>query len=577
MDQVKQWRARCIFVAVLLLMLAAGCVIMPGNAFALYLVKAQDMPVLVMLSFSILATAFWPPSWALPRHFPRWWMLLLAGLVLAALLVWGTYAIMGNYPLSRDEDMVLFDMAVYDRARLAVPLAPQWRPYAHALVPAFLLNDQMPIGLVSGYLPVNSLVRLAFSKIADPAWYNPLLVIAGGAALLDIARRTFGPDDRACWVVLLIYALSAQMLANAMTPFSMTGHMALNLIWLAAFLRGGKWGHTAAILTAFLAIGLHQLVFHPMFAAPFLLWRLREGQWRIVLIYAAAYAAIVGWWAYFPMLASAQAAQAAGQASEDNILTEKLLPLIVNHDPAAFALMILNLMRFCAWQNFAMLPLFAAAIPVARRERGLARAMLLGIVIWLIFLTLVIPRQGNGWGFRYLHGYLGSFALLAGYGYRELERHLHRKADGLVLLLSGVTAVAAIPLLFVGAYRYVEPHVALDRFVASQPGPMVVIDDQETPSIDRKWAMNPVDQVRNLPDLSNRPLRFSSYHLSAAMLAELCRRGPVTLITRADQHRQGFGLNVPERSPEFAKLVAAADRQVPGCFRKAVYAGQPRG
>src|SRR4051794_39046034 len=89
MDQVKQWRARCIFVAVLLLMLAAGCVIMPGNAFALYLVKSQDMPVLVMLSLSIIGAAFWPPSWALPRYFPRWWVLLLAGLVLAALLAWG--------------------------------------------------------------------------------------------------------------------------------------------------------------------------------------------------------------------------------------------------------------------------------------------------------------------------------------------------------------------------------------------------------------------------------------------------------------------------------------------------------
>src|SRR4051794_22551248 len=88
-DQVKEWRARCIFVAVLLLMLAAGCVIMPGNAFALYLVKSQDMPVLVMLSLSIIGAAFWPPSWALPRYFPRWWVLLLAGLVLAALLAWG--------------------------------------------------------------------------------------------------------------------------------------------------------------------------------------------------------------------------------------------------------------------------------------------------------------------------------------------------------------------------------------------------------------------------------------------------------------------------------------------------------
>ncbi len=105
----------------------------------------------------------------------------------------------------------------------------------------------MPTGLVSSYLPMNALLRLAFSKLADPALFNPLLALAGGAALLDIARRTFGRDDPACWVVLLIYALSAQMLVNAMTVYSMTAHMALNLIWLAAFLRGGRLGHSTAI------------------------------------------------------------------------------------------------------------------------------------------------------------------------------------------------------------------------------------------------------------------------------------------------------------------------------------------
>ena len=129
----------------------------------------------------------------------------------------------------------------------------------------------MPVGLVSSYLPVNALLRLGFSKLANPVWFNPFLALAGGAALLDIARRTFGRQDRACWVVLLVYVLSAQMLVNAMTPFSVTGHMAVNLIWLAAFLRGGKLGHSAAIVTGFVAVGLHQLVFHPVFVAPFLL------------------------------------------------------------------------------------------------------------------------------------------------------------------------------------------------------------------------------------------------------------------------------------------------------------------
>ena len=42
---------------------------------------------------------------------------------------------MGNFPLSIDERMVVFDMAVFDRMHLAAPLAPAWRPYAQALGP----------------------------------------------------------------------------------------------------------------------------------------------------------------------------------------------------------------------------------------------------------------------------------------------------------------------------------------------------------------------------------------------------------------------------------------------------------
>ena len=171
----------------------------------------------------------------------------------------------------------------------------------------------MPIGIVSGYLPVNAMLRLAL-KLANPVWFNPLLALAGGW-LLDIARREFGQNDRACWVVLIIYGLSAQMLVTAMTPYSVTAHMALNLIWLAMFLRGGKLGHTVAIVVGFLAVGLHQLVFHPVFVAPVLLWRLRQGQWRIVLLYAAAYAAILAWWAAYPLLLAVQSAPGAASAT----------------------------------------------------------------------------------------------------------------------------------------------------------------------------------------------------------------------------------------------------------------------
>jgi hypothetical protein len=562
-----QWRRRAALGGALLLAITVVVTQLRGNLFPLYQVQSQDIGPLFLLSLALLAVSFWTPSWRLPSKLPLG-PASLFGLATVGLLGWGTYALMGNFPLSRDEHMVVFDMAVFERFRLAAPLAPQWRPYAEALVPAFLLNGNIPTGLVSSYLPMNAVLRLAFSAVADPALFNPVLALIGGAALLDISRRIFGRDDPACWVVLLIYALSAQMLVNAMTTYSMTAHMALNLVWLAAFLRGGRLGHSAAIVTGFVATGLHQLAFHPFFVAPFLLWRLRGGQWRLVLLYGVAYAASVLCWAAYPMMAAQEVASSVAQAPNSSFAV-RIVTALTHRDGNPIALMFLNLLRFVAWQNFALLPLLGAAAAVAWRERGLAAALLLGILAWLAFITIVLPYQGHGWGYRYLHPYLGSVALLCGYGYRELARRLGTRADAMVLVLSGVTAVAAIPMIFVATYRFVEPHVALERFIAGQRTSIVLIDTEASTGSDGKWAANAVDHVRNMPDLSNRPLRFASRQLDPARLVRLCRLSPVTMITRADQHRVGFALNVSERSPRFEKLVAAVSQQAPRCLREA--------
>lgn len=570
MSEARPWRSRIVFAAVILLAISLASLLAQSDALTVYQVQSQDVPVVVVLCLSISIVAYRPPSWRLPQTLGPWWTLPAFGAALAAFAAWGAYAIFSNYALSRDEHMVLFDMAVYEKGRLAIPLAPFWRLYARALIPDFLLSDQMPIGLVSAYLPLNALLRLVFSKLADPVWFNPLLAVAGGFALFDIARRTFGADSRACWVALLAYALSAQMLVNAMTPFSMTGHMALNLIWLAAFLRGGKAGTIIALVVGFVATGFHQLVFHPFFAAPFLLWKLRQGEWRLVAIYAAGYAASVLWWAYYPLLAAAQAASTTAASPNDDFLRERVLPLLTHRTPGTTGLMVMNLVRFIAWQHFALLPLLIAAVPVSLRQRGLPGALLLGIAAWLAFVALVLPYQGLGWGYRYLSGYLGSFAILAAYGYRDLERRLGARADGMVIVLSALTAIVAIPFLLITTDRFAEPYVVLDRLIERQRTPFVLINTEVTAAPDDRWTTHPFGQVRNLPDLSNRPLRFSSNQMDPELLARLCERGPVTLITRGDMQRIGFEADVPEPSPEFERLIRAAAPMAPDCFRKAI-------
>lgn len=125
---------------------------------------------------------------------------------------------------------------------------------------------------VSGYLPINSALRALVGTVADPAVANPLLLVVGLAALWQMARRLWPGRNDAPVVVLLLEATSTQLVAASMTSYAMMGHSALNMVWLALFLRGGRWGIAGALMVGCLATGLHEIHFHPMFVAPFLFW-----------------------------------------------------------------------------------------------------------------------------------------------------------------------------------------------------------------------------------------------------------------------------------------------------------------
>jgi hypothetical protein len=181
---------------------------------------------------------------------------VLIGAAIGAVLLWAaTYVLFGDYPLSRDEQMVVFDMQVFRHGELAAPIAPEWRRYADALTPAFLLPLPGNAAWVSSYMPVNAMLRALFGLL-DPALTAPALAALGAVATFDCARRLFPTQRGAQAIALLIYATSAQVLVTAMTPYAMTAHLALNMIWLALYLRGSRSAHAGAMAIGFLAIGL---------------------------------------------------------------------------------------------------------------------------------------------------------------------------------------------------------------------------------------------------------------------------------------------------------------------------------
>jgi hypothetical protein len=476
---------------------------------------------------------------------------LIASTICAVLLWAGTHLLFGNYALSRDEQMVLFDMEVFRHGRLAAPLAAEWRGYAEALTPAFLLPLPGNAAWASSYLPVNAMLRTLFGTVADPALMNPALAAAGAAATFDCARRLFPRHRGAQAVALLLYATSAQVLVTAMTPFAMTGHLALNMIWLSLYLRGERSTHAAAIAIGFLAMGLHQVIFHPLFALPLIDHLRRRGEWRTALAYLGCYALFGLFWLSYPHLVAVSAglsSQSGASAGIGGFIAERVLPLLTARDGHTIPLMTANLLRFVAWENLALVPLILLGFGAIRRGEGLARPLAAGIVLTTIAMTVLLPYQAIGWGYRYLHGLIGNCALLAAYGWRD---HANRsEVRAFVVAGTLATLVGAIPFLVWQADTVIKPYARVDRMIDGIDADMAVIETE--------GPVFRIDEVRNRADLSNRPIRLASHLLSTADIAILCARGTVAFVDAGRMQGLRMGLSEVPGSPHLQALRAAA-------------------
>lgn len=509
---------------------------------------SQDAVVGAAMLLLFVAAVRWSPTVGLPQKGPSSVAASAIATVLALLLWWGTHAVMYDYPLTRDEAMVAFDGYSYGRGLLSHALPAEWCGFATALIPAFLLELPGHVLMVSSYGPVNAALRAGFGHIADPALMNPLLAGAGLVLTWHLARRLFSDCAGAQWVVLACYVLSSQVAVNAMTHYAMTAHLVLNLAWLALFLRDRPWSHVAAIVIGVLAIGLHQVIFHPLFAGPFTLVLLAKRRYRVFAAYALVYVAALALWMSWPniiVIASGVAIDSAPEAGA-GFFAERVLPLILERDPRTALLMFYNLVRAMTWNLALALPLILLALPAVRRRDGMALPLVCGVALTLLTMAFLLPYQGHGWGYRYLHPVLGSVFLLAGYGYRELANIDRPRAEGLAVMFAAVS-LPLMAWLLLTTSSFVRPQAKLTEYIQQQNVDFAIVDAE--------FPYYAVDQVRNLPDLTNRPLVFASEKLTPSQMRTLCERGTVMLIGRREFQAIGFVKFASTDSPLFTRRV----------------------
>ncbi len=498
---------------------ACNMLIAYGNRVAsisYFFFRKQDVflaPVVVAGLWLLLGDRLRLPQRPFARMAAWNWRLLLP--VLLFLLCYaGHYWLLAGYDNTRDEQMASFDAAIFAQGRLIWPIAQQWQPYAPALNQLFILPIGDAQAWVSAYLPVNAGLRALFAKFGDANLASPMFVALGAVGLWNCAALIW-PGRRDVQVfAMLLYAGSGQIILTGMTAYAMSAHLALNLLWLNLWLLRHRRADLAAICIGFLATGLHQPIFHPMFVAPFLWVMWREKAWRRLAIFVSSYALIGAFWYGWPIWMSSLGTTSPPAGAIKLGYLERLIDELRHISPAALNLMLLNLLRFITWQHLLLLPLAVMGWIVAARQKDrLAMALGLGLLLPVLVMAIILPAQGHGWGYRYLHGVIGNAILLAGFAIVAATNKQQMRSR--MLAGSLITALLLLPMQGWFMHRFYSSYAAQSARIDAAAAELAFMD----------VAPNAVDLVLNAPDLANRPIRLDVAKLKPADLAAICKGG----------------------------------------------------
>jgi hypothetical protein len=441
----------------------------------------------------------------------------------------GHYWLLSGYDLSRDEQMATFDATIYSAGHLAWPLPPIWQATPGPLNTLFMLPADHPVAWVSGYLPGNALLRAFFGKLGDGSLTGAVLNALSVLLAWGCARRIWpGQDARdrepaAVTVVLLV--LSGQMVMSGMTAFAMTAHLCCNLLWLWLFLRDRRGSDLAALAVGFVGTGLHQPLFHPLFVAPFMVLLLLDRRWGRLALFAGFYAATAAFWFSWPMVTHAliTGPHVSVSPAGTDYWTRLTHSLGKNHDNVA--IMAANLLHFVTWQHLLLIPLLIAGCIAARRDR-MAAALAVGFMLPIVVMTAIMPFQGHGFGYRYLHGLLGNAALLGGYGWRYLQPW-HDRLRPLFVRASLATLLVLMPWQAWATHGLYATYARINARIAAVDADYIVIGEHDVPL--------GMDLVLNRPDLGNRPIRLYDQEIddADALAQRICHPG-VTMALPTD-------------------------------------------
>lgn len=490
-----------------------------------------------------------PLSRAPPMPAPDWRVASLVALAATAFAWAGSRLVYDGYALSLDEFLARFDAGIFRAGQWVGQVPAALRDYAPALQSQFVLHSPDNATWISGYEPMNAGLQALGALVGAQSLVSPALAGLAVIATWGCARRLWPDKPGTAVTAAVLLATSSQVLVTAMTPYAMTAHLALNMAWLWLFLRGGRLGHGLAPLAAFVATGLHQIVFHPLFAAPFVLELWLQRRWKAAAWHSLAYALIGGFWLLYPGQVAhhmATGQQAVAAVAAQSSVAARVVGLVGAFDLGGLGLMAKNLVRVFTWQSLLTMPLALAALPAAIRAKGMLRAMVVGLALTTAAMLVLLPYQGHGWGYRYLHGLLGTLSLLAAWSWTRLADAQDSGAQRATARAVFAAAAAAsllilLPIRLWQVHAFVHPYAVAERAIQASHADVVLVDSEAM------WFG--ADLVRNDPFLRNRPLVMDLHALRPEQVAALCGKYRMAVFGAAEGRAALIGLSLPAASP----------------------------
>ncbi|TMH24103.1 MAG: hypothetical protein E6H63_17215 [Betaproteobacteria bacterium] len=444
-----------------------------------YLLREQD------IAGSVLAIAIALAAWVLRKRSPTldpvgvlgrnpWATAVVTFVGLCAAML----TVAHNHALSGDEHLALFQSRIFAAGHLTGQFPPE---LVYRLIPTNYI-DRWLIASGSGrvasvYWPGFSLMLVPFTLPGVPWACNPLLASLSLVLIAKLASRLTADARAGGWAMLFTLA-SPGFVGMALSYFSMTAHLFLNLLFGWLLLERSTRRLVAAGLVGSLALVQSNPVPHILFALPWIAWIGRQpGGRRSLLVLGVGYAPLalivgLGWWLFLrelqgsvPMLLYPP----DGQPLHDlaNLVWYLSLQFrAVFSFPAdeTLAKRIGEQVRLWSWA-VPGLPLLALAgwWTLGRRVAGL-HLFALSLTSTLVGYLFVSFDQGYGWGARYVHSAWGALPLLAAAAMVWAERGTQSHE-----LSNYVVRSAMFSLVFATALRLFQIHLFMQDQLALRP------------------------------------------------------------------------------------------------------------